>query len=147
MKYIIISILILINIVSCKSEKSKNMIEEYQAEVIEIERSFARLAKEKGIKTAFLTYASDDAVLLRGEKIIEGKDAISDYFDDQTISEINLEWEPDFVSVSSSGDLAYTYGKYKFSAKDENGNILANEGIFHTVWKKEADGKWRFVWD
>jgi len=108
LKYIIISILILINIVSCKSEKSKNMIEEYKAEVIEIERSFARLAKEKGIKTAFLTYASDDAVLLRGEKIIEGKDAISDYFDDQTISEINLEWEPDFVSVSSSGDLAYT---------------------------------------
>ena len=140
-------ILILVGLISCQIEKNDNMIEKYKAEVLAIEKAFAKLAKEKGVKTAFLTFASEEAVLLRGEKLIRGREAISNYFDDQTNTDVKLAWKPDFVSVSSTGDLAYTYGKYKFSATDENGNKIENAGIFHTVWKKEADGKWRFVWD
>lgn len=144
---IIYCILILVGLISCQIEKNDNMIEKHKAEVLAIEKAFAKLVKEKGVKTAFLTFASEEAVLLRDEKLIRGRSAISDYFDDQTISDVRLEWKPDFVTVSSSGDLAYTYGKYNFSAKDQAGNKIENAGIFHTVWKKEADGKWKFVWD
>ena len=144
---IIYCILILVGLISCQTEKNDNMIEKYKEEVLAIEKAFAKLAKEKGVKTAFLTFASEEAVLLRGEKLIRGREAISNYFDDQTNTDVKLAWKPDFVSVSSTGDLAYTYGKYKFSATDENGNKIENAEIFHTVWKKEADGKWRFVWD
>jgi len=58
-----------------------------------------------------------------------------------------LEWAPDFVDVSSSGDLAYTYGKFTFSFKDSLGNKVENKGIFHTVWKRQSNGEWKFVWD
>ena len=58
-----------------------------------------------------------------------------------------LIWKPDFVDVSASGDLAYTYGAYTYSYKDSTGAIVEQGGIFHTVWKRQADGGWRFVWD
>lgn len=138
---------ILLGMFACQTESDDKMIEKYKTEIIETENAFAKLAKEKGVKTAFITYASEEAVLLRGETLIKGKRAIGEHFDSQNISEVVIEWEPDFVNVSSSGDFAYTYGKYSFSAKDENGERIENEGIFHTVWERDPAGKWKFVWD
>ena len=62
------------------------------------------------------------------------------------VIEIN-SWKPDFVDVSSSGDLGYTYGQYTFIRLDSIGNETASQGIFHTVWKRQSDGNWRFVYD
>ena len=60
---------------------------------------------------------------------------------------IKLEWKPDYIDVSISGDLGYTYGKFTFSAIDTTGKLIESEGIFHTVWKKQEDGSWKYVWD
>lgn len=60
---------------------------------------------------------------------------------------MSLQWDADFVDVSKSGELAYTYGKYTFTAIDSTGKTIDDKGIFHTVWKKQKDGKWKFVWD
>ena len=51
------------------------------------------------------------------------------------------------MDVSESGDLAYTYGKYTFSAFDSNAKKIEAKGIFHTVWKRQEDGSWKFVYD
>jgi ketosteroid isomerase-like protein len=56
-----------------------------------------------------------------------------------------LTWSPDFIDVSASGDMAYTYGKYNYTTTDSLGNVSEIEGIFHTVWKRQADGNWKFV--
>jgi len=122
-------------------------VEQFKSEILDTEKAFAQLVKEKGLKTGFLAYAADDAVLSRGGKLIKGKKAIEAYFDQQTIKNIRLEWVPDFVSVSASGDLGYTFGKFTFEAIDQNGQEIKSEGIFHTVWKREANGEWRYVWD
>jgi len=58
-----------------------------------------------------------------------------------------LLWKPEFVELSKSGDLGYTYVEYVFLKKDSSGNTIESKGIFHTVWKKQSDGKWKFVWD
>jgi len=31
--------------------------------------------------------------------------------------------------------------------KDEQGKIAEYKGVFHTVWKKQADKSWKYVWD
>jgi ketosteroid isomerase-like protein len=31
--------------------------------------------------------------------------------------------------------------------KDSVGNKKDFKGIFHTVWKKQKDGSWKYVWD
>ena len=113
------------------------------------EKAFAKMAKEEGIEKAFLTFASDDAVLMRNNCLIIGKDSIRKSFENsiQQNENISLSWEPDFVDVSSSGDLGYTYGKYIYSVTDSIGKETVSKGVFHTVWKRQPDGQWRFVWD
>ncbi|MFC2028933.1 YybH family protein [Chloroflexota bacterium] len=123
------------------------MRNQYEQEIVETEKAFARHAKEKGLKEAFLIFASDDAVLSRGEQLIKGREAIADHFDRSTMTDVNLEWEPDFVDAAESGDLGYTYGKFKFEGTDQDGKVIRSKGVFHTVWKKNADGEWRYVWD
>ena len=122
-------------------------LEKYKTEIFETERAFAQLAKEQGLKVAFSTYASDEAVLHRENKLIKGRQAIAEYFEQQTLRNVRLEWVPEFVSVAASGDLGYTYGKFNFEGTDEMGEVVRVEGIFHTVWKREESGEWRYVWD
>lgn len=60
---------------------------------------------------------------------------------------MTLTWKPDFVEVSSSGDLAYTYGWYQFSMTDTAGKVARDTDEFHTIWKRQPDGEWRYIWD
>jgi ketosteroid isomerase-like protein len=122
-------------------------VDKYENEILNTEKAFTQLAKEKGLKIAFSTYASEEAVLFRENKLIKGKRAIGDYFKKWPWRNVQLAWTPDFVSVAASGDLGYTYGKYTFEGTDESGELKQFSGIFHTVWKREADGEWRYVWD
>ncbi len=119
----------------------------WQAEIFEAEKAFAQLVKEKGIKAGFLAYAAENAVLQRDGKLIQGKEAMRAFFDRQTLENVTLEWQPDFVDVAASGDLAYTYGRYSLRSVDANGQAVRTEGIFHTVWKRQPNGEWRYVWD
>ena len=130
--------------ISCSSNQSDMKLKE---EVIQTEESFCIMAAEKGLAEAFSYFADENAVINRGNKIIQGKAEIKRYYSDQSYLNVKLEWKPDFVDVASSGDLAYTYGKYIFSTIDSNSTPISNTGIFHTVWKRQADGKWKFVWD
>lgn len=119
----------------------------WKEEVRQAEEAFDALAAEQGIKTAFLAFAAEDAVLLRGERLIEGKAAITQYFDQQDLEQVQLRWKPDFIDVAADGSLAYTYGKYTFSAPDSSGQTRESSGMFHTVWKRQPDGSWKFVYD
>jgi ketosteroid isomerase-like protein len=134
---------------SCSAKKDQETIEKWKNEIIETEQSFAKMAKEAGIQKAFLTYASEEAVLMRNNNLIIGKNAIIDYFENQPSknAEVSLSWKPDFVEVAASGDLGYTYGKYVYSVIDTLGKTVENNGIFHTVWKRQPNGTWKFVWD
>jgi ketosteroid isomerase-like protein len=128
-------------------ENKKPAFEQWKAEVVSTEEAFAQMADEEGMTAAFLHFAAEDAVLQRGNTVIKGKNDIRTYLNQQTLQEVNLKWHPDFVEVAASGDLAYTYGKYTFSAVDTSGTPINANGIFHTVWKRQANGEWKYVWD
>jgi ketosteroid isomerase-like protein len=116
---------------------------------LETEKNFADMAESEGIPEAFLFYAAEEAVLMRNNKLVIGRKRLQEYFDQQSSSgqEVHLTWKPDFVDVSSSGDLGYTYGNYRFSYTDSTGTVREDSGVFHTVWKRQKDGTWKFVWD
>jgi ketosteroid isomerase-like protein len=107
------------------------------------------MAQKEGIPEAFLAYSAEDVVLLRNNTLIIGKEALKESYSnsESETGKVSLTWKPDFVDVASSGDLGYTYGKYVYTTTDSIGNKNVVEGIFHTVWKKQPDGKWKFVWD
>jgi len=59
----------------------------------------------------------------------------------------DLVWHADKAGVSRSGDLGYTSGTYKFSFKDPSGRPAVDNGKYLTVWKKQADGSWKVLFD
>jgi ketosteroid isomerase-like protein len=130
-----------------KPEQSSDHRKEAIDQIFEAEKSFARMAAKKGADSAFLYFAATDAVLNRGNDVVKGKDSIIAYFQSRNYTDIQLKWEPEFVDASASGDLGYTYGPFTFNAKDKDGKEIKSSGVFHTVWKKQADGSWKFVWD
>jgi ketosteroid isomerase-like protein len=139
------SLLLLLLITTACSSTDRVNPEKDKAEIIRTEAAFNRIAADDGIASAFYTYAADSAVINRGGKLIHGREAIRDYYLENIIPGTMLQWEPDFADVS--GDIGYTWGKYTLSVPDSTGRLTVSHGIFHTVWKRQPDGSWRFVWD
>ncbi len=118
-------------------------------EIRKAEEDFAAMAKEKGVAEAFWFFADSNAVIKRqNDTLIHGKDQIKLYYSAPFFATAAVTWAPDFVAVAQSADLGYTYGKYTWQLKDSTGKVeQESKGIFHTVWKKQADGSWKYVWD
>ncbi|MBK6345642.1 MAG: nuclear transport factor 2 family protein [Bacteroidales bacterium] len=134
-------------LVSCTRNQVAPDPEAVKQEVIAAEQAFAKMAADSGIAGAFRAFAAPDAVMRRGNSLVSGRDSVAAYISASYRAGETLEWAPDFVDVAASGDLAYTYGKYTFSSPDSTGMIKKQVGYFHTVWKRQPDGNWKFVWD
>ena len=130
---------------ACKQKPDESAIEKWKQEILATEQAFMELVKEQGMHKAFVSFAADDAVLMRNNSLIIGKENIDKQYQNQNSR--GLVWEPDFIDVAASGDLAYTYGHYTYTYADSTGASIENQGVFHTVWKRQADGRWKFVWD
>lgn len=140
--------LLTISIVSCAKKTEPAHSEALKQEILKAEDDFKNMAKTKGIQEAFYTFAADDAVIKRdNDSLIEGKEAIKTYFGDPKYKQAKVTWKADFVDVSADGTLGYTYGKYVWTATDSLGAAKDYKGRFHTVWKKQKDGNWKYVWD
>ncbi|MEO8512638.1 MAG: DUF4440 domain-containing protein [Ignavibacteria bacterium] len=108
---------------------------------------FSELSKQKGMKTAFLTYAADNAVLLRAYTMpIAGYDAVKKFLEDGDTN-FQLIWAPLYADISTSGELGYTYGTYSLTFKDESGTEQTRYGTYVSIWKLDSEGKWKFVLD
>jgi len=128
-----------------KIEATDDQIAKWKNEIAQVEEEFAKMVADSGIHDAFVHFAADSAVLQRNNQLIKGKDNIDYAYQD--IHSKGLSWKADFVDVANSGDMAYSYGKFVFSAKDSLGLEQKDTGVFHTVWKRQSDGSWKFVWD
>lgn len=131
---------------SCQTSSAPASQEKLRAELLAVEKEFCAMAQSEGVQKAFVYFCDDAVVIIRRGQLLKGKEAVrKEYASYPTNSKI--EWAPDFADVSSSGDLGYTYGKYTHTLTDSLGHTTQTGGIFHTVWKRQPDGKWRFVWD
>ena len=131
----------------CSFHNNQRAMNKAKEEIIRTEQDFESMAASKGLSEAFGYFADTAACLNRGNYVIHGKDSIRLFYSSDRYKNVRLEWKPDFVEVSGSADLGYTYGKYTFTTTDSTGKTLRSTGIFHTVWKRQSGGEWRFVWD
>ena len=119
MKKVILAIAPLFVLFSCETKDSSLSTETWKQEIMEAERNFADMVKKEGIHDAFVAYADDSAVIMRNNAIVKGKKAIDEFYKNSSTK--NLSWTPDYIEVSTSGDLGYTYGNYQFTFKDSLG--------------------------
>ncbi|MDD3078851.1 MAG: hypothetical protein PHH37_07075 [Paludibacter sp.] len=130
---------------ACNSSQRKY---ELKAEIYDAENAFQKMVRDSGSAKAFYYFADENAVILRDTDIlIKGRDAISNYYPFVKNDSVSLRWAPDFIDVSDDGTIAYSYGKYVWERLQSTGDTLVHTGIFHTVWKRQTNGKWKFVWD
>ena len=109
------------------------------AEVVAAERAFAQHSVERGSREAFLTWLADSAVLFRPAPV-NGPQAVRA----EPVSPNRLEWEPAYAGVAGSGELAFSTGPWESrSAAGE----LRGRGHFLTLWRRQADGRWRVELD
>jgi len=139
---------LLFSIFSCSQKAEVVHPEIVKAEIFKAEDDFKNLSQSKGIAEAFYAFADENAVIKReNDTLIQGKENIKTYYSNPKFKNATVTWKPDFVDVSADGTQAYTYGNYVWTVKDSVGNKKDFKGVFHTVWKKQKDGSWKYVWD
>lgn len=111
-------------------------------EIIKADEAFSEMSRKTGMKKAFIEYIDNEGILLRpNHPPIAGADAI-DFLSQVNDSSYILTWSPGGGQIAASADLGYTYGIYKLEMKD---TVL--RGTYVSIWKKQKDGKWKFVLD
>jgi len=124
------------------SETKKDNTPQAKERIIKTDEAFSNMSRKQGMKKAFLEYIDDNGILLRpGHPPIVGADAI-DFLSQTNDTSYTLTWKPYAAEVSSSEDLGFTYGVYSLMLPD---TILS--GTYVSIWKKQIDGKWKFVLD
>jgi len=145
MKAAILLLPVILLFAGCGNYKSK---EDIKNEIFLTEKAFEKMTSEKGIAEAFYHFADKNAVIKReNDTLIKGNDNIKIYYEKKGLKDAVVTWTPDFIDVSESGDMAYTYGKYLWKIKDNDGSVVEYKGVFHTVWKRQKDKSWKYVWD
>ncbi|MCF8504677.1 MAG: nuclear transport factor 2 family protein [Caulobacter sp.] len=107
------------------------------APVVAAERAFAADGAALGFKASFLKHSAPDAIVIQPEPVNawESLRAAPDSKPDDP----RLEWWPIWAGISASGDLGFTTGPYSVAGK--------RRGHYFTVWKKQQDGQWKWVFD
>jgi len=59
----------------------------------------------------------------------------------------SLTWVVDKVEAAKSGDVGFSRGHYRMAMKGPKGEDIQDHGNYVTIWKKQADGKWKVAED
>lgn len=115
-------------------------IAELKQQVADTERAFAATMQQRDL-AAFVGFLSDETIFYSGPTPLRGKEQVAafwkKFYDGK---EAPFSWEPDQVDVTDSGTLAHSSGP----VYDPKGKLIAR---FNSVWRQEAPGKWRIVFD
>lgn len=113
--------------------------------MVETERAFSKMSQEKGTQPAFLAFIAHDGILFR-PKAVKGKQWMIDHPAPITDNRPVLSWAPSYADIARSGDMGYTFGPWKVTSNSKDEKVVG-WGHFITVWKKQADGTWKFAVD
>lgn len=114
--------------------------EDLEAQVWQTECRFAAsmAARDPG---AFAAHLAEQAVFMSANEALRGSAAVqkgwASYFEGASPP---FSWAPDRVIVLEDGQLAWSTGL----VRGPDGRAVAR---FNSVWRREADGRWRIVLD
>ena len=123
-------------------------------EMMAADRAFSEMSLKSGAHAAFLAFMSDDVRLFDGDHPpILGKTAAAAYYAD--VEKKNpggektsrLEWTPLEADTSPDGVLGFTRGTWIYTGTKKDGSKQKVTGYYVTAWKRQSDGKYKFVLD
>ena len=119
--------------------------EALKAELVRTEAEFFQHALEHGFSPALRDYMADDAFV--ANTLVLGRDAQEARMKTDAGKERAkvIRWKPLRADVAASGDLGYTWGVAESGPGKEG--PFKPYAIYVTIWKRQSDGKWKFVYD
>lgn len=144
MRITLLSFLMICSLAGLGVAQSKDQTNALQA-MVETERAFSRTSAEKGTRESFAQFIAADGILFRPGPVL-GKKWMEEHPLPASTTRQLLSWQPIFAAVSRAGDLGYTTGPWQFKNDIKDAKPAAF-GNFMTVWKKQADGSWKFALD
>jgi ketosteroid isomerase-like protein len=105
--------------------------------VAAMEREFAAHAAEHGWAEAFRRYSAPDGQMAGPGGIATTAAAL----EGAPANDRSLAWWPMLAGIARSGDFGFTTGSFSIDAS------RAPRGQYFTVWKRQPDGAWRWIFD
>jgi hypothetical protein len=102
--------------------------------VIATEIAFARAAQDDGQWTAFRRFATDDA-----DMFVPARVRAQDWLKGRTDPAQAVRWQTQRVVMSCDGNAAVSTGAWQ--------RPDGSQGYFTTVWRRQNDGRWKWVLD
>jgi len=90
-------------------------------------------------------FAAPDAVKASDSGYVFGPSEISKQFGPPPPGFNGIEWKPDRGTVSRSGDLGFTNGP--IWRRGTSGELIPTTRRYFTIWRRQADGSWKYVVD
>lgn len=118
------------------------------AEVLmQADRDFNDAVAQRRLDTWAEYFAPNGSQMSEGGKLVTGDSAIRAHmapaFGD---SAFRLEWEPLRAEISRGGKLGTTWGRWTAHGV-RDGRAEITTGNYVTIWRKQADGSWKIVFD
>lgn len=109
-------------------------------QVFAAERAFAKTMADRDLR-GFAAFISDEAVFFSGPNPLRGRQQVIDWWTRYYTAPVApFSWELEEVEVLESGTLALSSGP----VRNPQGKIIAR---FSSIWRLEAPGTWRVVFD
>lgn len=137
---------------ACQQEPASSpalSVTQYEAELIEADRQFARLTADNGLE-AWVRHFAPEGAMISGQGEITGEPyiraAMAPVLSDSTVV---FTWTPRRARVAESGELGYTVGDYRISRRDSTGEVAEtlDRGKYVSIWRRQPDGSWKVVAD
>jgi uncharacterized protein (TIGR02246 family) len=142
----IFSISFILLIVACNNSTVDTKAE--GDKLMQVSRDWSKAAQTDSIDKILSYWADDAVVMLPGDDVIKGKQAIREMVEGSSkIPGFKISWVPISASVSKSGDMAYLIENNQVSTTDSTGKTITQYNKAVTIWRKEADGSWKNVVD
>ncbi len=116
--------------------------------LLEADRAFARATAERRME-GFTSFLAEDVTSIRPDSpIIKGRAGLTAHWkhllEDPALS---VTWKPLEAVIDRSGDMGFTVGSYAVLRSSGAGSQQVASGKYITVWKRQAGGAWRVVFD
>lgn len=132
----------------CAQEPEVDLAAE-EATLRRIDQEWAEIAAVNEDFERIVSYWSEDAVVVApGQPPVVGRVALMEMV--TSLAEIPgfaVSWKSDDVEVSPDGQMAYMTGTNTFTLPDATGQLVTTRGRAVTVWRKNATGEWKCVYD
>lgn len=125
---------------ACAAPASAQRADTALVSLVNAERAFSAASAARGVPAAFLANAADSGLVFtpapaRALEQYAGRPA----------PPVLLTWYPVAAKISAAGDMGYTTGP--FELKPATAGPPPAYGHYSTVWKRQPDGRWKFLAD